>query len=118
MTGGRTVMPSAAPAWVLDEDEALELLAYLVTAARTQVDEAAEYGPLRLLTAAHRLGERIAPRSSPGTAGFVAEALDRVPELAVPRDGRPEYVARLDELCRALAAHLAARWAPDAAGAG
>ncbi len=66
-------MPSTAPAWVLDEDEALELLAYLVTAARTQVDEAAEYGPLRLLTAAHRLGERVA--------------------------------------------HLAARWAPDQAGA-
>ena len=26
-------MPSTARAWVLDEDEALELLAYLVTAA-------------------------------------------------------------------------------------
>jgi hypothetical protein len=26
------------PAWVLAEDEALELLAYLVTAARTQLD--------------------------------------------------------------------------------
>src|SRR3954471_9290713 len=56
-------MPGTTPAWVLDEDEALELLAYLVTAARTQVDEAAEYGPLRLLTAAVRLSERIAPRS-------------------------------------------------------
>ena len=33
-------MPSTDPAWVLDEDEALELLAYLLTAARTQVDEA------------------------------------------------------------------------------
>ena len=29
--------------WVLDEDDALDLLAYLVTSARTQVDEAAEY---------------------------------------------------------------------------
>jgi hypothetical protein len=28
------------PAWILDEDDALELLAFLVTAARTQVDEA------------------------------------------------------------------------------
>jgi hypothetical protein len=108
-------MPSTAPAWVLDEDEALELLAYLVTAARTQVDEAAEYGPLRLLTAAHRLGERVAARSSPETAGFLTGPLAQVPELAVPRDGRPEYVARLDELCRALAAHLSARWAPDQA---
>ena len=99
--------------WVLDEDEALEILAYLVTAARTQVDEASEYGPLRLLTAAHRLAERIAPRSSPGTAGFVSGPLAQVPELAVPRDGRDEYVARLDELCRALATHLSGRWSPD-----
>jgi Family of unknown function (DUF6092) len=91
---------------VLDEDEALELLAYLVTAARTQVDEAAEYGPLRLLTAARRLGAAIAPRASEPTAQFVTGPLAVVPELAVPRGGRDEYVTRLDEVCRALAAHL------------
>ena len=107
--------PADAPPWVLDEDEALELLAYLVTAARTQVDEAAEYGPLRLLTAARRLGERMAARSSPATAEFVHGPLGRTPELAVPREGREEYVARLDELCRALAEHLTARFAPGRA---
>jgi Family of unknown function (DUF6092) len=105
-------MPDTAAAWVLDEDEALELLAYLITAARTQIDEAAEYGPLRLLTAAHRLAECIAPRASGPTAAFVAGPLDRVPELAVPRQEREDYVARIDDLCRALAAHLSARWAP------
>ena len=105
-------MPSAAPAWVLDEDEALELLAYLITAARTQVDEAAEYGPLRLLTAAHRLADAIAPRSSEATAAFVAGPLAQMPELAVPRDEREQYVGRLDELCRALTA----RWASDRPG--
>ncbi|SFK79223.1 hypothetical protein SAMN04488085_103456 [Geodermatophilus ruber] len=31
----------------------------------------------------------------------------------MPRTGREAYVAGLDELCRALAAHLTARWAPD-----
>ena len=109
-------MSGTTPAWVLNEDEALELLAYLVTAARTQVDEAAEYGPLRLLTAAVRLSERIAPRSSDATAAFVAGSLEQLPVLAVPRSEREEYVARLDELCRALAAHLTARWAPDRVG--
>ena len=108
-------MPTTASTSVLDEDEALELLAYLITAARTQVDEAAEYGPLRLLTAAHRLAERIAPRSSDATAAFVAGPLQRMPELAVPRDEREEYVASLDELCRALADHLIARWSPGRA---
>ena len=96
-------MPTA---WVLDEDDALELLAYLVTAARTQVDEAAEYGPMRLLTAAHRLAERIGPRSSEATTALVTGPMQRMPLLAVPRNDRDDYVNRLDDLCRAVAEHL------------
>ena len=46
-------------ATVLTEDEALELLAFLVTAARTQVNEPNEYAPLRLLTAARKVGDFI-----------------------------------------------------------
>jgi hypothetical protein len=95
--------------WVLDEDDALELLAYLVTAARTQVDEAAEYGPMRLLTAAHRLAEAMGPRSSPATAEALGGSLAAMPLLAVPRD-RAEYVEQLDAACRSLAAHLKARY--------
>ena len=49
---------------VLDEGDAIELLVYLVTAARTQVDEAAEYAPMRLLTAAGRLAEMVEPNAS------------------------------------------------------
>jgi hypothetical protein len=97
------------PAWILDEDDALELLAFLVTAARTQVDEAAEYGPMRLLAAAHRLGDALGDKASPDTAAAVSTALEQMPPLAVPRgdgDGRAAYVARLDDLCRAVAAHL------------
>ena len=71
---------------VLDEDDALELLAYLITAARTQVDEAAEYGPMRLLTAAHRLGDMIASRASEATGALVNGPLQRMPLSAVPRD--------------------------------
>jgi hypothetical protein len=109
-------MKAVEPAWVLNEDEALELLAFLVTAARTQVDESAEYGPLRLLTAARRLIEVIDPRSSVGTRELVAGPLQRMPLLAVPRaDGadmtRAEYVAALDELCRAIAGLLTTRFA-------
>jgi hypothetical protein len=101
------------PAWILDEDDALELLAFLVTAARTQVDEAAEYGPMRLLAAAHRLGDALGDKASPETAAAVSAALEQMPPLAVPRgdgDGRAAYVARLDDLCRAVAAHLVAHF--------
>jgi hypothetical protein len=51
---------------VLNESDGVELLAYLVTAARTQVDEAAEYAPMRLLTAAGRLAEMAEPHASAG----------------------------------------------------
>jgi hypothetical protein len=98
----------AAP-WVLDEDDALELLAYLVTAARTQVDEAAEYGPMRLLTAAHRLAEAMGPRATSQTAETIAGPLNDMPLLAVPRD-RTAYVEQLDAVCRSLAAHLTERY--------
>src|SRR5262249_31474315 len=68
---------------VLNEDEALELVAFLVTAAPTQVDEAAEYGSLRLLTAASRRGELVVERVSPETRpGQVAD--DNVGELSPP----------------------------------
>jgi hypothetical protein len=103
------------PAWVLDEDDALELLAFLVTAARTQVDEAAEYGPMRLLTAARRLADTIGPRASEETRQLVAGPLQSMPLLAVPRDSegssaRAEYVAMVDGLCREVAALLTARF--------
>jgi len=101
---------TGVPAGVLTEDEALDLLAYLVTSARTQVDEAAEYGPLRLLTAARRLGEAIAARSSDATAEFVAGPLTALPELAVPQAGRAEYVARLDGVSFPSLTRLGARW--------
>jgi Family of unknown function (DUF6092) len=99
---------------VLDEDEALELLAFLITAARTQVDEAKEYGPLRLLTAARRLADAIAPRSSPQTSAFLAESLPRMPLLAVPREDPGGYVRQLDDLCAALGRHLTSRYASGA----
>jgi hypothetical protein len=108
ITAPEEVVMAAGP--VLDEDAALELLAYLVTAARTQVDEAAEYAPMRLLTAARRLGAAMAERASPETVRFVKGPLADMPELAVPRAERDAYVARLDELCAALAAHLTAHF--------
>ncbi len=98
---------------VLDEDQALELLAYLVTAARTQVDEAAEYGPLRLMTAAGRLAAMMRPRAGDATRVLLDGALDSFSPTAVPREGRDAYVARLDGVCREVAEHLGARFAPD-----
>jgi len=99
---------------VLSEDEALELLAFLVTAARTQVDESAEYGPLRLLSAAGRLADAIIERVSPETRAFLAGPLRQVPDLAVRTADPAAYVAALDGVCRATGAHLAKHFGLDA----
>jgi Family of unknown function (DUF6092) len=100
------------PALVLSEDEALELLAFLVTAARTQLDEAAEYGPLRLLTAAHRLAELIGARVSPATRALLEGPLRQVPATAVITADPAGSAVQLDALCRAVAEHLIAHFAP------
>jgi len=101
---------------VLSEDEALELVAFLVTAARTQVDEAAEYGSLRLLTAAGRLAEFIAERVSPETRTFLTGPLKRNPDLAVRTADPAGYVAALDGVCRAIGEHLVAHFGLDRKG--
>jgi hypothetical protein len=93
-------MPPASPN-VLSEADALEVIAYLVTATRTQLDEAAEYAPLRLMTAAQRLGAHLAPHASAPVRQLV-DALAAMPPTATPRD-REAYTAKVDEICVVLA---------------
>jgi len=100
----------AQTTWVLNEDEALELLAFLVTAARTQVDEAPEYGPMRLMMAAARLVETLQSRATVSTRTFLTSVADRMPGLATPMSDAQDYGQRLDALCAALAAYLDAHF--------
>lgn len=94
---------------VLTEEEAIELLAYLVTAARTQIDEAAEYGPLRLLSAAQRLAGFIAPRVSTATRQLLEGAIQQVPQTATRSADPDGYTAGLDRICAAVTEHLVDR---------
>lgn len=102
-----------ASAMVLTEDEALELLAFLITAARTQLDEAAEYGPLRLLTAAGRLADFMVERASPATREFLAGPLKALPEAALRSVDPAKYAAELDTVCRAVGDHLVGHFGAD-----
>ena len=99
-------------AMVLTEDEALELLAFLVTAARTQLEEAAEYAPLRMLTAAGRLADFIAERASPGTRGLLAGPLKELPDAALRSVDPTKYASQLDVVCRAVGEHLVSHFGP------
>jgi len=97
--------PMSAPAAdepVLTESAALDVLAYLISAARTQLDEAAEYAPMRLMTAARKLADHLAPRATPPVQALVS-ALDALPSTATPGADRDAYIARVDQICVALA---------------
>jgi uncharacterized protein DUF6092 len=107
------ISPGSSPL-VLDESQALELLAFLITAARTQVDEASEYGSLRLLQAARRLGDAMRARASSATRDDLLAKLDPSLETLLPGADRDAYLARLDELCRAVADRLVAYFELDA----
>ncbi len=92
---------------LLSEHDVGELLAFLVTAARTQVDEAPEYGPLRLMTAAARLAEMLGPDASPALRAL-GERIRSMPPVATPASDPDGYRAELDDLCRAVADYLLA----------
>src|SRR5258708_31887768 len=102
-------MPSAM---VLNEDEALELLAFLITAARTQLEEAAEYGPLRMLTAAGRLADFMVERASPGTRRLLAGPLKELPDAALRSLDPTKYAAQLHVVCPAVGEPLVSHLRP------
>jgi hypothetical protein len=104
-----------AQTMVLSEDEALELLAFLVTAARTQAGEPNEYGPLRLLSAATRLGDFMRERASPETRSLLSGPLREIPSTETRMADYDAYVAKLDALCSAVARHLVNHFGLEAA---
>ena len=89
--------------WVLKEGEAIELLALLITSARIQMDEPAQYGPLRLLTATERLSSLIAERSSDKSRAFLRENIERIPDMHMTMSDIESYTAALDALCASVA---------------
>ena len=93
----------------VSRDSALEVLAFLVTAARTQTEEAAEYGPMRLLMAARLLAQGMAAYAddAPALHGLVEEVAALEPVRTPTRD-REHYLASLDALCERVADTLLA----------
>jgi hypothetical protein len=90
---------------LLSEDDVAELLAFLVTAARTQTDEAPEYGPLRLMTAATTLAGKVGDGGSPELRRL-AGLVEAFPPTLTPAADPDGYRERLDELCADVADYL------------
>lgn len=94
---------------VLTEDEAMELFAYLLTSARTQLDEPCEYASMRLLTAAELVRDRFKARASADTQGFLSATEPKTAFAQTHTNDPGAYRAALDELCAMVARQLVQR---------
>lgn len=91
---------------VLTEQEALDFFAFLISAARTQLDDPASYASMRLLDAAERLREFIRSRVSPSAADFLTATEEITTRAMIYMDDRDVYIADLDQLNRRTARYL------------
>ncbi len=98
-----------AESLVLSEDEALELLAFLLTSARILQREPAQYGSMRLLMAAERVGEFALERSSADTRKFLAAMAEDLENALMHMADNERFVTSLDEMCRNIARYLVTR---------
>jgi len=95
---------------VLSEDEVLELVAFLVTAALLLPDEPEDYGPMRLVAAAQRLCTFAAPRSTEDTHAFLTWLANAATPEMRRRNSDPEAYRRfLDESSHAVVRLMARR---------
>lgn len=99
---GEAAAGTTAPPSGVSVEAVVEVLAYLVSATRTQLDEAAEYAPMRMLTAAQRLAETLPDHAPPAVLELVA-ALRGVPPTATPSADPAAYTAIVDGICATLA---------------
>jgi hypothetical protein len=91
---------------VLTEAEAIELFAFLISSARTQLDEPCRYASMRVLTAAEILRDFIIERVSSDTRTLFEETVETITHAHVYMADTEIYSATLDELCRGVAEYV------------
>lgn len=91
---------------LLTEEQAVELFTFLITAARTQLDDPCLYGSMRLLSAAEMLRDFITQDASPPTRQFLAATMEKTEHAQIILNDVEAYTAALDELCQMTARYL------------
>lgn len=71
----------------LNEDEAIELIAYILTSAQGLLKEPPDYAVLRMVSVADRMAGMWAPRSAGDLAGFLDDLSKRMPLEAARTQG-------------------------------
>ncbi len=98
------------PGEILTEDEAIELFAFLLTSARSQLDDPCEYASMRLLSAAEDLRERIVDRVSPLTRALLRGTEEATTFAQMHTNDLEAYTSTLDQLCAQTARFLVERF--------
>ena len=105
-------MPDATT--LLTEDEVIELFAFLMTSARSQLDDPCAYASMRLLTAAEALRDRVIERVGPEARELFEQTRPTSAFAQTHTNDVAVYTATLDELCAATARFLVERFGgPD-----
>jgi hypothetical protein len=92
------------------EDEAIELFAFLMTSARSQLDDPCRYASMRLLTAAEELRDRIAERVGPESRELLRSTDEGIAFAQTHTNDLEAYTTTLDELCTRTARFLVGRF--------
>jgi len=71
----------------LNEDEAIELIAYVLTSAEGLLREPEHYGVLRMVSVADRMAGMWAPRASGGLGEFLQDLNERMPVESAATQG-------------------------------
>ena len=91
---------------IVSENHAVELLAFLITAARGLIDEPSNYGPLRLLDAAERLSLSSHDEASTAAQDLFATIIDKSPAIQGEVNRTEQFKGEIDSLCRTVAHYL------------
>jgi len=98
------------PTQILTEDEAIELFTFLLTSARSQLDDPCEYASMRLLSAAEDLRDRVIDRVSPETRALLRQTVEATTFAQTHTNDLEAYTSTLDELCTQTARFLVGRF--------
>ena len=84
---------------VLTEDQAIELLTFLIASARTQLNDPHHYASMRLLTAAEMLRDFITEQMAAATQEFLNATVEKSEKAQIIMNDTNAFAAALDELC-------------------
>jgi hypothetical protein len=94
---------------MLTEDQAIDLFTFLITSARTQLDDPHHYASMRLLTAAEMLRDFITESSSSNLQAMLNATVDKSEHAQIIMNDTDAFAGALDELCILVAQHLVER---------